>query len=99
MKLSELAQAPKLIKLIVDDESVKEKYGEELEFWVYDRQPINTFARIAGADPKENFDEIAEVMTDLILDEEGNKVMSDGKILPMDLMTHCMTKVSETLGK
>jgi|TARA_R110002050_G_scaffold66093_3_gene142668 hypothetical protein len=99
MKLSELAQEPKLIKLIVDHESVKEKYGEELEFWVYDRQPINTFAKMASADPKENFDEIAEVMSDLILDENGNKVLADGKILPMDLMTHCITKVSETLGK
>ena len=99
MKLSELAQEPKLIKLIVDHESVKEKYGDVLEFWVYDRQPINTFAKIASADPKENFDEIAEVMSDLILDENGNKVLADGKILPMDLMTHCITKVSETLGK
>jgi len=99
MKLSELAQEPKLIKIIVDHESVKEKYGDVLEFWVYDRQPINTFAKIASADPKENFQEIADVMIDLILDEEGNKVMDGDKILPMDIMTHCITKVSETLGK
>ena len=40
MKLSQLAAKPTLIKLELDDEDVVKEYGEPLEFWIHDRQPI-----------------------------------------------------------
>lgn len=99
MNLSELAQKPKLVKLTLDDKTITEKYGEALEFYVYDRQPLNTFAQLASANPEENFSNVAELLSDLILDEKGNKVISDDKVLPMDVLTQAIKSISETLGK
>ena len=43
MKLAELAAEPKLIPITLDDADIVEKYGEPLEFWIWDRQPIDSF--------------------------------------------------------
>ena len=98
MKLSELADKPKLIPLQIDDEGIVEKYGDSLEFWVYDRQPLNTFSKLASA-TEDNVEEVAEIMGELILDESGNKIIQDGNILPLDVLGKCITKITETLGK
>jgi|TARA_R110001606_G_scaffold10475_1_gene45428 hypothetical protein len=98
MKLSEIATAPKLLKIVLDAEEIVKEYGEALEFFVYDRQPLEIFGRLANAE-KENFADIAILMKDLILDEEGKPVMSEDKQLPMNVLVEAMGKVSEQLGK
>ena len=98
MKLSEIAKAPKLIKIVLDKEKIVEEYGEPLEFFIYDRQPLEVFGRLANAE-KENFSEIADLMKDLILDEEGNPVMSEDKQLPFDIVVATMGEVSQTPGE
>tara|TARA_R100000734_G_C3318832_1_gene113495 strand:+ start:2912 stop:3208 length:297 start_codon:yes stop_codon:yes gene_type:complete len=98
MKLSEIATEPKLNKVVLDKQEIVEKYGDSLEFFVYDRQPLEVFGRLANAE-KENLTDVADLMKDLILDEEGNKVMVDGKQLPFDVMVEVMAQVGEHLGK
>jgi hypothetical protein len=98
MKLSEIATKPKLNKIVLDKEEIVAKYGEALEFFIYDRQPLEVFGRLANAE-KENFTDIANLMKDLILDEEGNPVMTEDKQLPFEVLVEAMTKVSEHLGK
>ena len=46
-KLTSYASKPILIKIELDDEETIAKYEDSLEFWVYDRQPIETFAQLA----------------------------------------------------
>ena len=98
MKLSEIAKAPKLIKIVLDKDKIVEEYGEPLEFFIYDRQPLEVFGRLANAE-KENFSQIADLMKDLILDEEGKPVMSEDKQLPFDIVVETMGEVSKHLGK
>lgn len=98
MKLSEIATEPKLNKVVLDKQEIVEKYGDSLEFFVYDRQPLEVFGRLANAE-KENFSDIADLMKDIILDEEGNKVMADNKQLPFDVLVEVMGKITEHLGK
>jgi hypothetical protein len=98
MKLSEIAKAPKLIKIVLDKEEIVKEYGEPLEFFIYDRQPLEVFGRLANAE-KEDFSQIANLMKDLILDEEGNPVMSVDKQLPFDILVASMGEVSQHLGK
>lgn len=98
MKLSEIATKPKLNKIVLDKEEIVSVYGEPLEFYIYDRQPLEVFGRLANAE-KENFTDIANLMKDLILDEEGNKVMDEDRQLPFDVLVETMAKVSEHLGK
>ena len=98
MNLKNLASKPQLIKITLDDEDIVEKYGEAVEFWVYDKQPIEKFVKFAGAG-EQDYGLIIEFCSDLILDSEGNKVMVDGLVLPAHILMKCVNKVVEQLGK
>ncbi len=98
MKLQELAAKPQLTKITINDSDIVEAYGDELDFYVQDRLPIDTYTKLASVkqdDPSEMY----KVIQELILDEHGHPVMSDGNILPMDVMNAAVLKVTESLGK
>lgn len=97
MKLAELSKEPQLIKITVDKKELVEKYGDELEFYVYDRQPLDSFTKLANAD--KDMTGVTEVIQSMILDEEGNKIVQDGKVLPLDVLMECVSLVGEKLGK
>jgi len=98
MKLAELAAEPKLIQITLDDKDIVEKYGEALEFWVMDRQPIDYYMKMARMG-EDNIEQIGAVVTDMVLDEEGEKVLKDNLTLPAVVTMKVFTKVIETLGK
>ena len=98
MNLSELAIKPQLIKLTVTEPKIVEKYGEELEFWVYDRQSLDVFAKMSTI-TEDNALQYTDMLSGMILDSEGKPVMSDDKILPIDVMVEAIKLVGETLGK
>lgn len=98
MKLAELSQKPQLIKLVIDKEELVTKYGDSLEFHVYDRQPLDIFTKLSNA-TEDNAAGMADLIKDLILDEDGQQIMEEGRILPLDLMMEAMKIVSEELGK
>jgi hypothetical protein len=98
MKLSQLASKPQLIQITLDDENTVTKYGESIEFWIYDRQSIQTFAKMATI-KADDFSSAADLVKDLILDEQGNRVVNNESILPTDVMMKVITKVIEELGK
>lgn len=98
MNLKDLATKPTLVKLTVDKPELVEKYGDALEFYIYDRQPLTVFGRLANAD-RENFGDIAMLVSTLILDEKGESIVKDGAELPFDVLTEVITMVSEHLGK
>lgn len=98
MKLAELSQKPQLIKIILDDPKIIDKYEEELEFFVYDRQPIDVFSKLANADQKD-IGGLIFLLKDLILDEDGKQIIDEERILPMDVMVEAVKKIGERLGK
>jgi hypothetical protein len=98
MKLETLASKPQLIKIIIDDEDIVSKYGEAVEFHVYDRQDMDTFMSLASMKEDTQFGEIAKVVAKLVLDEKGNPVLEDGEMLPMDLTVKTVEKVVAHLG-
>lgn len=98
MKLKDLASKPQLTEIIIDNEDIVKKYGDSLSFYVHDRLPIETYTKLASV-KTEDPGQMYEVIKDLILDENGMPVMSDGNVLPMDVMTAAVMKVTETLGK
>ena len=97
MKLSELSQKPKLIKILINKKDIVKKYGEELEFHIYDRQPLDVFTKLANA--KEDTAGVTELIQSMILDEEGNPVVKDGNILPLDVIMEAVTLITKELGK
>jgi hypothetical protein len=98
MKLSQLASKPQLIKVSLDDAEVVEEYGEALDFWIYDRQDMDTFVKMATLDSSQ-FDKITEIVNKMMLDEDGTQINKDGNTLPTPLMMKAIQKVVETLGK
>lgn len=98
MKLSQLAAKPQLIKLELNDEDVTKEFGETIEFWTWDRQPIEVFMKLANT-TQENVPSMIDIVRTLILDENGKQIINDGTTLPTTLLVKAIAKIVETLGK
>lgn len=98
MKINQIASKPQLIKLEITDDATVEKFGESIEFWTYDRQPLEVFmqlAEIQNEDPKK----IISLVKTMILDEQGQQVLRDDITLPTSVLLRIIEKIVETLGK
>lgn len=98
MKLSQLAAKPQLIRIELDTPEIVEQYQDTLEFWVYDRQDMEVFVKLATLDVN-NFEKLTSLVNAMILDESGAPVVKDGLTLPSDVLMAAIQKVIEILGK
>lgn len=98
MDLKELSKQPKLIEIVIDDEKIVEKYGDSLTFYAYDRQPLDLYGKLSKM-TDDDYEHMQDVFKELILDKEGNPVISEKEILPIDVTMAAVTKVGEVLGK
>jgi hypothetical protein len=98
MKLSQLSAKPQLVKISIDDEQTVKEFGEAIEFWTWDRQPLDTFMKLATAsqaNPKEMFD----IVRTMLLDENGKEIVSGESIPPSHILLRAITKIVDMLGK
>lgn len=98
MKLTQLAKAPQLIRIELDDEEIRKEHGDSLEFYIFDRQPLDQFIKLATA-KQDDIGSMIELINAMILDENGERVMKDNLTLPSDIILKVVNKVTETLGK
>lgn len=98
MELTKLAAKPQLIKVAIDDEEIRAEYGEPLEFYIWDRQSMDSFVKLATLD-YQNFGSVAEIVREFVLDSEGHPVVKEDAVLPTNIMMKAITTVIETLGK
>jgi hypothetical protein len=98
MKLSKLKAKPQLMKVEISDEDIVKEFGESLEFWTWDRQPMEVFLKLSAVDG-ENYATIIETVKDLILDEEGKPILDGEETLPVGVLMRVIAKVVEGLGK
>ena len=98
MKLTQLAKAPQLIRIELDDEEIRQEYNDSLEFWIYDRQPLDQFIKLATA-KQDDIGSMIEMINGMILDENGERVMKENLTLPSNIILKVVNKVTETLGK
>jgi hypothetical protein len=98
MKLSTLAAKPKLALIILDDEDTIKEFGEALEFYSWDRQPIDVFMKLANSTQADTTAMIDIVRT-LILDEDGKQIIKGEEMLPSNVLVRAIAKIVETLGK
>jgi ubiquinone biosynthesis protein Coq4 len=99
MKLSQISKEPQLIELSIDDEDVVKEYGEPLSFFTWDRQPMDVFTRIANIGENGDMPVLLEIVKTLILDDEGNQILTDKNMLPTSILMKAMNKVTAQLGK
>ena len=98
MKLSQLSAKPKLIEVTIDDEETVKEFGESITFHTYDRQPMETFVKLANMSTSES-GSIIEVVRTLILDEKGKQILKDDNMLPTHILMKAISKVTDLLGK
>lgn len=98
MKLSQLSAEPKLVEITLDDEDTLKMYKEPVTFYTYDRQPMEVFMKLANID-NNNMSNVIDVVKNLILDENGDRIVTKDKVLPMAVLMKAITKVTELLGK
>lgn len=98
MKINQIASKPQLIKLTVDDEMIVSEFGEAIDFWTWDRQPLDVFMKLAAI-KNDDPSQIIEVVRKLILDENGKEVITGDQMLPTPVLVRIISKVVETLGK
>jgi hypothetical protein len=96
MKLVSIAKQPALIRIELDDEDTIKEFGEALEFWCYDRQPLDSFMKFANRGNDSQV--MVDILKEMVLDEDGNPVIKDGLILPTKVMVRVATKLMDTLG-
>lgn len=98
MKLAEIAKKPQLALMTLDDAETVKEFGEPLEFYTWDRQPMDIFLKLSTVDPG-NQGAIISAVKELVMDEKGNKILEGEDVLPTNVMLRVMTKVVEGLGK
>lgn len=98
MKLKQLSAEPKLVQVLIDDEETVKEYGDSLEFYTWDRQPMDKFVQLANMDQKD-FGSVLSIMRDLILDEVGKPVIEGNQVLPSKVLMKAVGKISSILGK
>ena len=98
MKLTQLAKAPQLIRIELDDEEIRKEFNDSLEFYIWDRQPLDQFIKLATA-KNDDLGTIIEMINGLILDENGEPVLTGNLTLPSNITLKVVNKVTETLGK
>jgi hypothetical protein len=98
MNLKDLAKQPQLIKMSLDDEETIKEYGEPLDFWTWDRQPMDTFLKMA-TNVNKDANGLLELMKATVLDSEGQSVIQDGTALPGAIMMRVINKIIDNLGK
>jgi hypothetical protein len=98
MKLNQLIAAPQLTKVTLDDEEVVKEFGESLEWWIWDRQPLDKFLKLASAEGNQA-EQIVATMREMILDEQGNPLLVGDATLPTTVLLKVMNKMVALLGK
>lgn len=98
MKLSQLAAKPQLVKVVLDDQEVIDAHGEAIEFWTWDRQPLDVFMKLAQLQERD-MGKIINIIRALILDENGQEIITEESMLPTDVLIKVVAKVVSILGK
>ena len=98
MKLSQLTAKPVLVEFTIEDADIVAKYGEPVTFHTWDRQPLDTFMKLASATDG-GATGIIEIVKDLILDEKGRPVLTKDNMLPTDILMKAIAVITQQLGK
>lgn len=98
MKLSQLAAKPQLVKIVLEDADTLAEFNEPLEFWTWDRQPLDIFMQLAVSqqqDPRQ----MLEIVRKLLLDENGQQILSEDTMLPTSVLIRAIARLTDELGK
>lgn len=97
MKLEALATKPQLKKVTITDPDIVDRYGEEVEYWMYDRHDMDLYLRMSQVDGKD-ISAIASVVREVVLNEAGKPVLGSDEVLPPDMMLRVIQSAIKEMG-
>ena len=99
LDIKQFAKKPELIEILLDDESIIKEYNEAITFYMKDFVDINTYFDFFRSQNNKSGDELAVLLTKIILNKDGNPVLEEGECFPVDITIAALTKINECLGK
>lgn len=97
IKLSTLKAKPTLVEKLCQSPAVLEAFGAPIQFWTWDRIPMETYMQLVDADP----DDIKirfEIAKSLILDEDGSTMLQGTEVFTPAVMTEVVSEVFSDMG-
>lgn len=98
IKLSSLKAKPSLVEKLINEPEVLEAFGGPIQFWTWDRLPLDVYMTLADGDSNDIRSRF-EIAKDLILDEQGNKMLSGDEVFTPGVMTLVVSEVFSEMGK
>lgn len=98
MYLESLLNEPQLVEIKISKPDIVEKYGEELVFFIYDRQDLETYMQLAKMSGEGSLGQVAEVTKKLIRDKSGKLILEGKGMLPPDIMMAVIEESIKQLG-
>ena len=99
MDIKQLAKRPELVEITLDGEDIIKEYGETITFYMKDFVDITTYFDFFRSQGEKSGGELNVLMRKIILNKEGQPVLSDDEALPIDISVAALTKINECLGK
>jgi hypothetical protein len=97
MKIAQAIVQRELIKLTIDDEGIVIQWGEPLDFYTWNKQPIEIMLAFA-ASHTDNYIDIESILAKLILNKDGEQVLTAGYKMPNDVLLAAYLKLVEALS-
>ena len=99
MNIEKFIKAPELVEVFLDSEEIIKNYDEPISFWTYDIVKMDVYFQFFEARAKGEMEALGKLIKTFILNEKGEPVLTEGKDLPIDIMTEAIVKVGDILGK
>lgn len=99
MDVKKLAQKPKLIRLEADTKEIMDTVGEPVVFWMREHLDLGTYFDFYKFQEDKNVNQLTEILRKLVLDEQGNQVIGDDEILPVEVTLGILFKINDYVGK
>lgn len=92
MKIADYVAKPTVKKITIDDPEFVEQFGDTLDFHVMLPLPIGDYATLSKLTT-------AEFVEKMLVDENGNRMLVEGKSLAPALLTPVSIRIWAELGK
>lgn len=99
MNIEDLKIKPELTLFKLDDPDLVERYGEPIEFYMFNHYSLTRYFDFFRAQSDGDTTKLSELVKDMILDDKGNPILDKDHELPIDIFTQVIIKISDHLGK
>lgn len=99
MNIEDFKIKPELSLFSLDAPEIIEKYGEPIQFYMYDHYSLTRYFEFFRAQSDGDTTKLSELVKDMILDDKGKKILDKDHELPIDIFTQVIIKISDHLGK